>query len=168
MCRWILLFKEYDFDIIVKPRRLNVGPNHLSRLELSEEPTSLEDNLPDAQLFAIHITDDYFVDIIEFLTTGTAPVEYSRKQKKRLVVKVVDFTIIVGKLYNLRPDEILRRYVLPHERPLILEEAHVGIVGGHYPGNPTTRKILTAGLWWPTLHKDVKEFCRSCDVCQHT
>ena len=33
ICRWLLLFQGYDFEIIVKPGRLNVGPNHLSRLE---------------------------------------------------------------------------------------------------------------------------------------
>ena len=48
ICRWLLLFQEYDFEIIVKLGRLNVGPNHLSRLETGEEPTSLEDNMPDA------------------------------------------------------------------------------------------------------------------------
>ena len=48
ICRWILLFQEYDFEIIVKPGRLNARPDHLSRLESGEEPTSLEDNLPDA------------------------------------------------------------------------------------------------------------------------
>ena len=52
------------------------------------------------------------MDIIEFLTIGTAPTEYSINQNKQLVVKAVDFTIIVGKLYKLGPDEILRRYVL--------------------------------------------------------
>ena len=46
--RWLLLFQEYDFDIIVKPRRLNAGPDHLSRLESGEEPTSLEDSLSNA------------------------------------------------------------------------------------------------------------------------
>ena len=48
ICRWLFLFQEYDFEIIVKPRRLNVGPDHLSRLESGEEPTDLEDNLPNA------------------------------------------------------------------------------------------------------------------------
>ena len=43
ICRWLLLFREYDFENIVKPRRLNVGPNHLSRLVSGEEPDSLED-----------------------------------------------------------------------------------------------------------------------------
>jgi hypothetical protein len=96
ICRWLLLFQEYDFEIIVKPRRLNVGPDHLSRLELGEEPTSLLDSLLDAQLFLVQIVDDYFKDIIDFLTTGTAPAEYSTQQKKQMVVRVGDFTIIVG------------------------------------------------------------------------
>jgi hypothetical protein len=53
ICRWLLLFQEYDFEIVVKPGRMNKGPDHLSRLEHGEEPTSLEDTLPDAQLLAI-------------------------------------------------------------------------------------------------------------------
>ena len=116
--KWLLLFQEYDFEIIVKPGRLNAEPNHLSRLESGEEPTSLEDNLPDAQLFSIHITDDYSIDMIEFLTIGTVLVEYSTNPKKQLVVKAVDFTIIVGQLYKLGLDEILRRYVFTQGSPL--------------------------------------------------
>ena len=26
--------------------------------------------------------------------------------------------------------------------------------------------MLHVGLWWPTLHKDAKEYCQTCDVCQ--
>jgi hypothetical protein len=48
ICIWILLFQEYDFNIVVKPGRMNKGPNHLSRLEHGEDPTSLEDTLLDA------------------------------------------------------------------------------------------------------------------------
>jgi transposase InsO family protein len=43
---------------------------------------------------------------------------------------------------------------------------HEGIAGGHYAGKETTQKVLKAGLWWPTLHKDAKEYYRACDVCQ--
>ena len=49
---------------------------------------------------------------------------------------------------------------------MILNEVHVDITRGHYETKTTTQKILCAGLWWPTLHKDAKEFYRSCDVCQ--
>jgi hypothetical protein len=48
ICKWLLLFQEYDFEILVKLGRMNKGLDHLSRLEHGEEPTSLEDTLPDA------------------------------------------------------------------------------------------------------------------------
>jgi hypothetical protein len=38
-----------------------------------EEPTNLEDNFLDAQLFLVQVTDEYFVDIIEYLSTGISP-----------------------------------------------------------------------------------------------
>jgi hypothetical protein len=69
ICKWLLLFQEYDFDIIVKPWRMNKGPDHLSRLEHGEEMTILEDALPDAQLLAIRNIDDHFAEIVQFLTT---------------------------------------------------------------------------------------------------
>ena len=46
ICRWLLLFQEYDFEVIVKSGHLNVGPDHLSRIEIGEEPTNLEEELP--------------------------------------------------------------------------------------------------------------------------
>lgn len=41
-------------------------------------------------------------------------------------------------------------------------------MGGHYAGKATMQKILCIGLWWPTLHKDSKEYCRVCDACERT
>jgi hypothetical protein len=46
--RWLLLFQEFDFEVIVKPGKLNVGKYHLSRITNGEEPTNLEDKFPDA------------------------------------------------------------------------------------------------------------------------
>ena len=66
------------------------------------------------------------------------------------------------------PDEISRRYVLEHERKRILEEAHAGVIGGHYAGKLTMHKVLITSLWWPIVHKNAKEFCRSYDICQRT
>ena len=139
--------------------------DHLLRLELGEEPTSLDEGLPDAQLFSIQMVDEYFQDIVQYLSTSFAPSEMSTQQKKSLVVKAADFTLIAGQLYKMGPDEILRRCVLEHEKPLILAKVHAGATGGHYAGKATTQLILTAGLWWPTIHKDVREYCHSCDIC---
>jgi hypothetical protein len=64
------------------------------------------------------------------------------------------------------PDEILRRCVMKEDQPLILVESHEGITRGHYTGKEIAQKILRAGLWWPTLHRDVMAYYRACDVCQ--
>ena len=74
-CRWLILFQEYDFEIIVKPGRLNLGPDHLLRLKSREDPTSLDESLPDAQLFSIQMVDDYFQDIFQYLSTIFPPSE---------------------------------------------------------------------------------------------
>jgi hypothetical protein len=65
ICRWLLLFQEFEFEVIVKLGKLNARPDQLSRVTNGEEPTSLEDNFLDAQLFLVQIVDDYFTDIIQ-------------------------------------------------------------------------------------------------------
>jgi hypothetical protein len=37
ICRWLLLFQEYDFEVIVNPGKLNVGPYHLSQILIGED-----------------------------------------------------------------------------------------------------------------------------------
>jgi hypothetical protein len=100
------------------------------------------------------------------LSTSTAPKEYNTTQKKNLVVRIVDYQLIAVHLYKMGADSILRRYVLKHEIPRVLAESHEGIARGKYAGKSTTQKLLHAGLWWSTIHKDSKEYCQRCDVCQ--
>jgi hypothetical protein len=121
---------------------MNKGPDHLSRLEHGEEPTSLEDTLPDSQILTIRNIYDHFADIVQFLSTGMAPSEYTISQKKQLVVRAADFSLIASQLYKIGPDEILRRCVMETEHPMILVEAHEGITGGHYAGKATAQKVL--------------------------
>jgi hypothetical protein len=77
ICRCLLLFQEYDFEIIFKLGRMGKGPDHLSRLEHGEEPTSLKDTLPDSHMLTIRKMYDHFTDIEQFLSTGMAPSEYT-------------------------------------------------------------------------------------------
>eukprot|EP00253_Pinus_taeda_P022643 PITA_22643 len=99
-----------------------------------EEPTNLEQGLPDAQLFAVGVADNHFADIIHFLTMRMAPKGYTSQQKQELIVHTVDFSVIAGHLYKMGADEILRRYVPDFERTKVLTEAHGGAGGGNYAG----------------------------------
>jgi len=83
-------------------------------------------------------------------------------------VHIEDFFVIVGHLYKMGSDELLRRYVPKFERNSILAYTHGGAMGGHYARRETTQKILCAGFWWPTLHQNSKAYCKMSDVCQRT
>jgi hypothetical protein len=51
ICRWFLLFQEFSFEVIINPRRCNVGPDNLSRLDSGKSGSAVDDHLPDAYLF---------------------------------------------------------------------------------------------------------------------
>ena len=90
----------------------------MSRIESGEDPTSMEDNFPDAQLFAVTMMDDQnkeFNVVIHFLSTGYTPKGFIIVQKKHLVIKSDDYTLIVRHLYKMGPDEIFRRCVFDYE-----------------------------------------------------
>ena len=94
ICRWILLFQEFDFEVVLKPGRLNVRPDHLLRIKSGKEPKKLEDNFLDAKLFAINVYDNQYQDIIHLLSIGYAPEGFTTAQKKHFFVKATDFTLI--------------------------------------------------------------------------
>ncbi len=49
-----------------------------------------------------------------------------------------------------------------------MRELHEGPSGSHFAIEIMQKKILDAGYWWPTLYKDVNDYCKSCDACQRT
>ena len=102
------------------------------------------------------------------MNIGYVPEDYMTWKKKQLVVKAGDYTLIMGQLYKLGPDEILHRCISDHERKWVMAEAHVGVLGVHYVGKETMHNILQTGLWWPTVHMDTRKYCRDCDKCQRT
>ena len=53
--RWLLIFQEFEFKVIVRLGKLNVGPDHLSWINRGEEPIGMEDDLPDAYLFCVPV-----------------------------------------------------------------------------------------------------------------
>ena len=159
--RWFLLFQEFDFEIIMKPGKMNAGLDHLSRIESCEEPSNIEDGFLDTQLFRVKMVDENYEKIIQFLATRKSSEEFTMSQKKQLVVKSRDFQLIVGQLYKMGPDEIMRRYVLLYQREILLAEEHDRITRGHYVVHAIARKILQDGLWCPKMHDDAADYDKS-------
>jgi hypothetical protein len=82
ICRWLLLFWEYDFKVDMKPIKLNAGPDHLSHILSGEDARNIDYRLPDTQLFVFKMVDDYFADIVHFLSIRMAP-SYMTVTKKK-------------------------------------------------------------------------------------
>ena len=166
IARWILLLQEFKFTIEVRPGKKHGNADHLTRLsnELGTEP--VPDALPDAQLFEVDIITEDYKDIIQYLSTNTIPLTYTEERKRSLVRRSAPFTLIGSVLYRKGKDGILRRCIFQSEVLSILEGCHMDSCGGHFAGDSTARKALTAGYWWPTLFKDAHQYTRQCDPCQ--
>ena len=145
-----------EFEVIVRPGKLNVDLDHLSRIDTGEEPTRVEDDLPDVHLFRIEVVPVELEEITQLLENRQAPEGMNMKKKQILAMKAAPYSLINGFLYKMGLDDILRRCVLEHERNNIMHEAHYGPTRGHFQADTIAKKIQQSGLWWPTLYKDAK------------
>ncbi|CAN6583767.1 unnamed protein product [Malus baccata var. baccata] len=64
--------------------------------------------------------------------------------------------------------EIIRRCVHNSEFNSILAFCHSYACGGYFGTQRTAHKVLESGFYWPTLFKDARTFCITCDRCQRT
>lgn len=69
-------------------------------------------------------------------------------------------------LYRQGCDKVWRKCVFGQQIQELLFEAHDQICGGHFDVRLTAGRILRAGFYWPTLHKDVQRYCAECVKCQ--
>ena len=88
----------------------------MSRVESGEDPTGLDDDLPNAHLFRVEAIPSELAEIGQYLQEGKALDHYLEKKKKILTIKVSPFTLISGNLYKLGLDDILHWCSLEHER----------------------------------------------------
>ena len=69
-------------------------------------------------------------------------------------------------MYHKGKDLVLRKVPIKEEINRILLSCHDDVCGGHFAQDITSRKILLAGYTWPSLHRDVQHWCKSCKACQ--
>ncbi|KAM1519888.1 hypothetical protein ACFX1Z_022643 [Malus domestica] len=62
--------------------------------------------------------------------------------------------------------QIVRRCVNEYEFQSILTFCHSYACGGHFGTQRTALKVLECGFYWPTIFRDARTFCLTCDRCQ--
>jgi hypothetical protein len=58
ICLWLLIFQDFEFEVIFMMGKYNVGPYNFSWIESSETIQSLYDELLDAQIFCVDLVHD--------------------------------------------------------------------------------------------------------------
>jgi len=79
-----------------------------------------------------------------------------------LIRESVTYSWINGTLYKCGVDNILRKCIRKDEVFDVLRTYHDEPIGGHYSNKRTALKVLGASYYWPSLHKDVRNYVNQC------
>ncbi|CAN6723525.1 unnamed protein product [Malus baccata var. baccata] len=166
LIRWILLLQEFDIEIRDKKGSENVVADHLSRMVHNEELVPILETFPDEQLLSIKVSAPWYADIVNFLVSKRIPSEFTRHQRDKLKHDARFYVWDDLYLWKFCPDQIIRRCVHDSECHSILSFCHTYACGGHFGTQRIALKVLQCGFYWPSIFKDAKTFCLTCDKCQ--
>ncbi|KAM0997088.1 hypothetical protein ACFX2C_007009 [Malus domestica] len=166
LIRWILLLQEFDIEIRDKKGSENVVADHLSRMVHNEESLPILETFPDEQLLSIKVCAPWYADIVNFLVSKRIPSEFTRHQRDKLRHDARFYVWDDPYLWKFCPNQIIRRCVHDSECHSILSFCHTYACGGHFGTQRTALKVLQCGFYWPSIFKNAKTFCLTCDKCQ--
>ncbi|MCO5587376.1 hypothetical protein L7F22_041325 [Adiantum nelumboides] len=91
--------------------------------------------------------------------------EEEQVEKEAIVNLPCDDDVDSGALYKKGIDQMIRRCVPEFEQSAVLQEAHYGQAGGHFPGDITGKKILQPGPIKPTSSRGNNYILVATDYC---
>lgn len=160
--RWRWILQEFDFEVIYTKGTMHSDVDCLSRSPINDE---IDDFLDD------RVMTTYCTAAAVGLATQATPVNRNEwreiqntdEEAKKFATKAKHrrdgYKYVEGLLYKNN-----RLYVPELKRKSLLEASHNSPIAAH-GGIKATLSRLDA-FWWPTLSKDVTDWCNSCQTCQ--
>ena len=99
-----------------------------------------------ATLFQVTIAPKWSQYMVDYITTRIFPEDISKARQKAIELESRDYAIIGEQLYKRGKDNQLRLCATESEY----------------------LSLLSADIWWPTLHMDADEYVKRCNDCQRT
>jgi hypothetical protein len=187
VARWLQVLGEYQYSVTHREGQKHGNADGLSRQAycaactepVVEEPvhvrvTSLRPEWTPQQLATWQEEDDELKSVIEAVRAGVRPTADEIKGwpsvTKRLMLdweRLVCVENVVYREWYTRSGQLEKyQLVTPKNlRPQIMSIAHDGVLGGHYAEKKTALKLRDL-FYWPRLVTDVRDYCRSCLICQ--
>lgn len=165
--RWSLFLVDFDFEIVFRPGRLQGKPDALSRRSEYQpkrgDGTQEQQEIPllkpnQLRLQALIATPkSVLLDQVRRQLKNDTTAEEIRRQPRDQdnLFREEDGLILRGKKIYI-PDTPIRLE--------ILKERHDSPAAGHF-GTHKTLELVSRDFWWPGWRKFVKEYVKSCDVC---
>ncbi|CAN6562387.1 unnamed protein product [Malus baccata var. baccata] len=168
LIHWMLLLQEFDIEIRDKKGSENVVADHLTRMvyEEHEHNVPILETFPNKQLLSIEVSEPWYADLVNYLVSKQVPSILTKHQCDKLRKDARLYVWDDPNLWKYCSDQILRRCVHDCEFLLILRFCHTHACGGHFGTQRTALKVLECGFYWPTLFKDARTYCLTCDRCQ--
>ncbi|CAN6583795.1 unnamed protein product [Malus baccata var. baccata] len=166
LIRWMLLLQQFNIEIRDKKGSENVVADHLSRMVHNEESLPIVETFPVEQLLSIKVNEPWYADLVNFLVSKRIPSTFTRHQRDKLRHDARFYVWDDPYLWKFCPDQIVRRCVHDSEFRSILSFCHTYACGGHFGTQRTALKVLQCGFYWPSIFKDARTFCLTCDKCQ--
>ncbi|KAM2953934.1 hypothetical protein FF1_032261 [Malus domestica] len=165
---WMLLLQEFDIEIRDKKGSENVVADHLSRMVHEEDVVPIIETFPDEQLMSVKVSEPWYADLVNYLVSKHVPSELLKHQCDKLKKEARFYMWDDPYLWKYCPDQVIRRCVHDSEFNAILTFCHTYACGGHFGTQRIALKVLECGFYWPTIFRDARTFCMSCDRCQRT
>jgi hypothetical protein len=89
----------------------------------------------------------------------------NKQQQKQLQQKAKQFFIRDDKLWH-KHQPLPQRVITTKEVEAILYGAHADITAGHFAKDATYQRIIEK-YFWPKMAKDIEQYVKTCDICQH-
>ena len=77
------------------------------------------------------------------------------------------FVLIRDILYKRGFSRLYLRCLVPNETDYVMREVYEEVCGNHSRACSLVHKLVQAGYYWPTMHKNAQSYVKACDKCQH-
>ena len=182
LARWGMAIQELNLKIEYRPGKTNTRADALSRYPVSllrsdcdqtqtcKLIAALEANPPakggggstQEPLGKRQFTDPDLREMMVYLDTGKLPDDNQRARE--IVLGKPQYTLRDGVLYRIELDKSLRIIPPRADRKKLFTEVHEGPFGGHLR-EAKIHSELSRHYWWPRMHADLTDWCRSCLRC---
>ncbi|GKB00087.1 putative mitochondrial protein [Tanacetum coccineum] len=149
--KWLSKLLGFDYEIEYKKGADNAAADALSSIERQ------------GVLFSMLVgTSNELLDVV--IATWTSDLSL------QAVIKGLQDKTLVNSKYACQNDQLMRKdkWVVGKDvelRKKLIDHFHGSVVGGHSGVSATTKRLITY-FYWKGLRKMVKEWVRTCDVCQ--